>query len=85
MWNMNKVIEITYQQAYVFYVVFDDGICGNVDFSEYIGKWAIFEPLRNLDLFRAASIEGGTIAWKNGADIAPESLYEKLLPSYLKL
>ncbi|MCF7986733.1 MAG: DUF2442 domain-containing protein [Methylovulum sp.] len=82
---MNKVIEITYQQAYVFYVVFDDGICGNVDFSEYIGKWAIFEPLRNLDLFRAASIEGGTIAWKNGADIAPESLYEKLLPSYLKL
>jgi hypothetical protein len=33
MWNMNKVIEINYQQGYIFNVVFDDGTCGNVDFS----------------------------------------------------
>ncbi len=62
MWNMNKVIEINYQQGYIFNVVFDDGTCGNVDFSEYIGKWAIFESLRDLNLFKAASIDGGTIA-----------------------
>ena len=52
MWNMNKVIEINYQQGYIFNVVFDDGTCGNVDFSEYIGKWAIFEPLRDLNLLK---------------------------------
>ena len=78
MWNMNKVIEINYQQGYIFTIVFDDGTCGNVDFSEYIGKWPVFEPLRDLNLFRAATIDGGTISWENGADIAPESLYEKL-------
>ena len=78
MWNMNKVIEINYQQDYVFNIVFDDGTCGNVDFSEYIGKWTIFEPLRDLNQFKAACIDGGTIAWENGADIAPESLYEKI-------
>lgn len=78
MWNMNKVIEINYQQGYIFNIVFDDGTCGNVDFSEYIGKWPIFEPLRDLNLFKSATIDGGTIAWENGADIAPESLYEKL-------
>ena len=78
MWNMNKVIEINYQQDYVFNIVFDDGTCGNVDFSEYIGKWTIFEPLRDLNQFKAASIDGGTIAWENGADISPESLYEKI-------
>jgi hypothetical protein len=75
---MNKVIEINYQGSYIFNVVFDDGTCGNVDFSEYISKWSIFEPLQDLNLFKAAIIDGGTIAWENGADISPESLYEKL-------
>jgi hypothetical protein len=56
MWNMNKVIEINYQQGYIFNVVFDDGTCGNVDFSEYIGKWAILTCLKQPVLMAAQSL-----------------------------
>ncbi len=78
MWNMNEVVSISYKDGHVFHVIFDNGLAGDIDLSEYIHKGPIFAPLRETDFLKKAQIEGGTISWPNGADIAPERLYEKI-------
>lgn len=78
MWNMNEVIRIEYKGGFIYRVVFDDGKTGDVDFSEYIGRGPVFEALQDKSIFKSARVEGGTISWPNGADVAPETLYEKV-------
>jgi hypothetical protein len=78
MWQLNDVVSVEYRGGYVFRIVFDDGLQGDVDFTGYLDGGPVFEPLRAQAFFRQARIEGGTIAWPNGADIAPETLYEIL-------
>lgn len=57
-------------------VLFTNGETREIDLSPYIATGPIFEPIRtNPEMFMSMRIEGGTIAWPNGADIDPDVLY----------
>jgi Protein of unknown function (DUF2442) len=53
---------------------FDDGTEKYIDVSQWF-EGPVFEPLKNPKLFKKFFVEGGTLAWPNGVDIAPEALY----------
>ena len=73
-----EVTKAQYLDQYRIKVWFHDGSVKVVNFEgELVGE--IFEPLKNIDLFRqfAVSEEWSTLYWPNGADVAPEFLYER--------
>ncbi len=70
-----SVIRAEYRGGYRIHLTFNDSSERTVDFSQWL-EGPVFEPLKDAEYFGRFFIEGGTVAWPNGADIAPETLYE---------
>ncbi|MEA2463575.1 MAG: hypothetical protein QOJ98_1322 [Acidobacteriota bacterium] len=73
------VIETRYVRDFTIWVKFEDGSEGEIDLSDEL-YGPVFEPLKDVTFFKQVSVdpELGTIVWPNGADLAPEFLYEKI-------
>jgi hypothetical protein len=72
------VTDMRYVDEYRLWLRFSDGVEGVVDLlPDLYGE--IFEPLRDLDLFRRVYLTGRTIEWPNGADFAPEYLRQQVM------
>ncbi|AKE63836.1 hypothetical protein MYAER_1480 [Microcystis aeruginosa NIES-2549] len=69
------VICVEYLDKYQLKLTFNNGIEGIVDLEqELYGE--IFEPLKDQSLFQKVYVNSRTIEWPNGADFAPEFLFE---------
>ena len=74
-----RVIEAQYVKGYTIKIRFADGVVGEVNLSdELIGE--IFQPLKDISYFKNFTVdpELHTLVWPNGADFAPEFLYDKI-------
>ena len=74
---MNHLPEVNRAKRVNGFVVamrFNDGTEKHIDISQWF-KGPVFKALKNPKFFAKFFVEGGTLAWPNGVDIAPETLY----------
>jgi hypothetical protein len=69
--EVNKAKRVS---GFVIAMRFNDGTEKHVDISQWF-KGPVFKALRDPKFFARFFVEGGTLAWPNGVDIAPETLY----------
>jgi hypothetical protein len=63
----------------VLHLTFADGLAGEVDVLGRM-RGPVFDDARTPAGFAMATIdaESGTVVWPRGADLAPDTLYERL-------
>ena len=70
-----EVKNATYLNEYKILLEFNNGVKKTVDLKSKLNG-EVFEPLKELNYFKTFTIRYNTIEWNNGADFAPEYLYE---------
>jgi len=79
-----RVSHVEPLDEFVVLVTFENDVQKEINLEPFL-HGPIFESIHNNPkLFRDIRIEGGTIAWANGADIDPDVLYYELTPAWME-
>ena len=70
-----EITQASYINDYKLSLKFNDGAEMTVDLENELNG-SVFNPLKDKSKFKKFSIVFNTIEWENGADFAPEYLYE---------
>jgi Protein of unknown function (DUF2442) len=70
-----ELTQASYINDFKLSLKFNDGVEMTVDLEHELNG-SVFTPLRDKNKFQHFSIVFNTIEWENGADFAPEYLYE---------
>ena len=74
-----EIKNVEYLDGYRLRLLFDNGEIRIADLEPSLSG-PIFQPLNDLDYFKRFTIPFNTVQWENGADFAPEYLYEISTP-----
>jgi hypothetical protein len=79
--DLHDVEEVQHRGGYRLYLRFDDGVEGEIDLAEVFPFDGVFAALKDVREFAKVGLypDGATICWPNGADVAPETLYEAVV------
>jgi hypothetical protein len=77
--SLYDVCDVEVLGHYRLRLTFSDGFVGDADLSHLEDWEGVFTPLHDPGFFAQVCVdpEIGTITWPNGADLAPEVLYER--------
>ena len=70
-----EVSNAEYIRDYLLKITFNSGEIKLVDLQNSL-QGPVFIPLKDKDYFKNFAIHYNTIEWENGADFAPEYLFE---------
>ena len=76
-----EITKAEYIGGYRLRIWFNNGEVRIADLADSLNG-EVFQPLRDLDYFSRFSIPFNTVEWENGADFAPEYLYEHSSRTY---
>lgn len=72
---MLRIVDVDYIKDYMLRLKFSDGVTKDVDLEPYL-TGEVFGELQDRAKFIQYGLTPITIEWANGADLAPEFLYE---------
>lgn len=82
MTTLVRIESVKPEEGFIVNMRFTDGSQRKINLESYL-HGPIFEAICNDPiLFRAMTVEEGTITWPNGADIDPDVLYHELTPAW---
>jgi hypothetical protein len=75
---MQRVISVKALPDWKLDILFADGTSGIVSLKDRLFG-PVFEPLKDEAVFAKVMVdEFGAVCWPNGADLAPDALYENI-------
>ena len=75
---MPEPIRVEPREGYRIYVEYDDGACGEVDYSHKVGR-GVFKIWDEPGVFEQVYItEDGAIGWSDELEVCPDAVYFRL-------
>lgn len=77
-----RVVAVTAVPDFRLDVIFVDGTRGEVNLRNFLSDskttGTVFETLRDPALFAQVQVVMGAVQWTNGADLAPDAMYDAI-------